>query len=101
MTPARLNAAAPVEPIVPAYSWHDGAARIGFFCPHCGAEHRHGDTGVMIEQRLCDEPSPCPFTGRGYRLLILGWVRGWRYLPRMTAGRFDAAVTLLSTAGRE
>lgn len=95
-SPSCLNDAdAAVEPIVPAYSFHDGAARIGFYCPHCEAEHMHGDTGVMIERRLCDVPPPCPFAGRGYRLLILGRVRGWRYLPRMTAARFDEAVTLL------
>lgn len=92
-SPPRLNdPAAPVEPIVPAYSFHDGAARVGFFCPHCDAEHMHGDTSAMIERRLCDVPPPCPFAGREYRLLVLGRVRGWRYLPRMTAARFDEAV---------
>ena len=88
----------PADPVIPAYSFHNGVARIGFFCPHCRVENRHGDTGGLIESRGSDLfYEACPFLGHGYCLLMLGRVRGWRFLPRMSAPRFSEAVKLHST----
>lgn len=83
--------------IIPAYQVNDrGTPRLAFWCPHCECEHRHGDTGGMIESRVCDpcNPARCPFTH--YRLLVLGRVKSLSALPRMSREQMRRAIAVLT-----
>jgi hypothetical protein len=85
------------NPIIPAYQVNErGTPRLAFWCPHCEGEHRHGDTGDLIQPRVCDPCNPrrCPY--KHYRLLVLGRVKSLNALPRMSHGQMRRAIAALT-----
>jgi len=84
------------EDLIPAYRVrrHGGGVSLMFRCPHCRAEHSHGeppDEPTVITSRAahCHDPRS-PWYGRGYSLMIVGSVRSSRQVPLCRAADIAA-----------
>jgi hypothetical protein len=79
------------EDVIPAYrvKRDDGGTSLMFRCPHCRTVHSHGEPDGDPElltgrtAHCCDPRSP--WSGSGYRLMVVGAVRSSKQLPSITS----------------